>query len=66
MQIRLLCYHKNKNNILKDIYNRDTEYIPNGTNLMDIIPADIIKEKYGLTKKEVIYYFFQELFPERD
>ena len=43
----------------KDIYNRDTEYIPNGTNLMDIIPADIIKEKYGLTKRKLYIISFK-------
>lgn len=43
-------------------YNREAIYIPNGVTLQDIIPPEIIQEKYGLNKDGYIL-FLSRLVP---
>lgn len=40
----------------KDTYNRDTDFIPNGTDPMKIEKPEIIKEKYGLNGEDYILF----------
>ena len=48
----------------KEIYKRETRFIPNGLNRPEIIPAEQITEKYGLKKDEYIL-FLGRLVPEK-
>ncbi len=48
----------------KDIYNRDTVFIPNGVNRPEIKPAEIITEKWGLKKEDYILYLGR-IVPEK-
>ena len=48
----------------KDIYNRDTVFIPNGVNKPAIRKAEIIKEKYRLEKDSYIL-FLARIVPEK-
>ena len=47
-----------------DTYGRKTVYIPNGVNRPEILPAKLIKEKYGLEKDSYIL-FLGRLVPEK-
>ena len=40
----------------KEKYNRDTTYIPNGTSVFPLEPADEIKRMYGLEKNSYILF----------
>lgn len=40
----------------KRVYNRETAYIPNGTNLEELEQPELIKEKYGLEKDQYILF----------
>ena len=46
----------------KTRYNREAIYIPNGVTIQDIIPPNIIQEKYGLNKNGYIL-FLSRLVP---
>lgn len=48
----------------KDVYDRETVYIPNGVNKPVIRPNDIIKEKYNLDKDSYIL-FLARIVPEK-
>lgn len=37
-------------------YNRETILIPNGTNIKDVLPPNIIKQKWGLDKDQYILF----------
>ena len=47
-----------------DTYDRTTHYIPNGVNPAAPVPADIIREKYGLEKDSYILYLGR-MVPEK-
>lgn len=47
-----------------DTYGRTTRYIPNGVNPAAPVPADIIREKYGLEKDSYILYLGR-MVPEK-
>lgn len=47
-----------------DTYGRTTHYIPNGVNPAAPVPADIIREKYGLEKDSYILYLGR-MVPEK-
>ena len=47
-----------------DTYGRTTHYIPNGVNPAVPVPADIIREKYGLEKDSYILYLGR-MVPEK-
>lgn len=46
----------------KAVYNRETRFIPNGTVVNDIVPAELIKKKFGLEKDRYIL-FLSRLVP---
>lgn len=48
----------------KDIYNRETVFIPNGVNRPTIREAELITENYGLKKDEYILYLGR-IVPEK-
>lgn len=48
----------------KDTYGRETKYIPNGVEAADIIPANLISEKFNLEKDGYIL-FLGRLVPEK-
>ena len=48
----------------KDVYNRETEFIPNGVNKPVIRQAKLIKEKYGLDKDSYVL-FLARIVPEK-
>ena len=48
----------------KDTYGRNTQYIPNGVNRPEIIPAKLITKKYRL-KKDNYILFLGRLVPEK-
>ncbi|MBU3180680.1 glycosyltransferase family 4 protein [Clostridium psychrophilum] len=47
-----------------DTYGRDTQYIPNGVNILDSKEADVITKKYDLSKDNYIL-FLARLVPEK-
>ena len=49
---------------IKDTYNRDTNFIPNGVNKPEIRDVKIIKDKYGLEKNDYIL-FLARIVPEK-
>ena len=48
----------------KNVYNRETRFIPNGVNKPQILSANLITEKYSLKKDEYILYLGR-LVPEK-
>ncbi|WP_092323894.1 glycosyltransferase family 4 protein [Butyrivibrio sp. YAB3001] len=48
----------------KDVYNRETIYIPNGVNKTEFREPDIIAKKFGLEKEKYILYLGR-LVPEK-
>ncbi len=60
----VIVLSKNVNQYFTDTYGRETNYIPNGVNIPDCIPADIIFTKYGLQKDNYIL-FLARLVPEK-
>lgn len=54
----------NMQNYFKEIYGRETVFIPNGINRPRLMDADIIKEKYGINKDEYIL-FLARIVPEK-
>lgn len=53
---KIIVLSQEQKRYFKNTYNRETEYIPNGTQLMDVIPVEIIKKEYGLTKGNYILF----------
>lgn len=53
---RIITLSKEQQKYFKEKYNRDTEYIPNGTELKDKIKPDVISKKWDLTKDKYILF----------
>lgn len=60
----IIVLSKNVQEYFIKTYNRKTVFIPNGVNRPELIPADYIKDKYGLTKDSYILYLGR-LVPEK-
>lgn len=60
----IIVLSKDIEKYFKEIYNRNTNFIPNGVNIATIRKADIIKKKYGLDKNEYIL-FLARIVPEK-
>lgn len=60
----VIVLSKNVQRYFKEIYGRDTVYIPNGISCPVIKPAEKIKEKWGLEKDGYIL-FLARLVPEK-
>ena len=60
----IIVLSKNIQKYFKDNYDRDTKYIPNGVDVPEILEAEIIKEKYGLTKNSYVL-FLARIVPEK-
>ena len=61
---KIIILKKNIQKYLRDTYNRDTKFIPNGVNKPTLRQAKIIKEKYGLEKDSYIL-FLARIVPEK-
>lgn len=53
---KIITLSKEQQKYFKEKYNRDTEYIPNGTELRDKSNPDIIEKKWGLKKDKYILF----------
>lgn len=53
---RIITLSKEQQKYFKEKYNRDTEYIPNGTELKDKVEPNIIEKKWGLGKDKYILF----------
>ena len=60
----IIVLSENVKKYFKDTYNRDTNFIPNGVNKPEIKDANIIKDKFNLTKDSYIL-FLGRLVPEK-
>ena len=60
----IIVLSKNVQEYFIKTYNRKTVFIPNGVNRPELIPADYIKDKYGLSKDSYILYLGR-LVPEK-
>ena len=60
----IIVLSKGVQNYFKDTYGRETCYIPNGVNRPEIKDAELITEKFGLTKDSYIL-FLGRLVPEK-
>ena len=60
----IIVLSENVKNYVKDTYNRETNFIPNGVNKPEIKNANIIKEKFNLNKDSYIL-FLGRLVPEK-
>lgn len=60
----IIVLSKGVQNYFQDTYNRNTNFIPNGVNEPKIKKANIIKEKYGLSKNSYIL-FLARIVPEK-
>ena len=60
----IIVLSKGVQDYFKNTYGRETRFIPNGVNRPEICNADIITEKYGLTKDSYIL-FLGRLVPEK-
>lgn len=60
----IIVLSKSVQKYFKDIYNRETRFIPNGVNRPEQIPASMIIEKHALKKDEYIL-FLGRLVPEK-
>lgn len=47
-----------------DKYHRTTQYVPNGIDRSELLPAELIREKYGLTKDGYVL-FLARIVPEK-
>lgn len=61
---KIIVLSQDMKKYFKDEYNRETEYIPNGTECPDLVSADLIKSQFGLEKDEYILYLGR-LVPEK-
>lgn len=60
----VIVLSKSVQQYFKETYNRDTHFIPNGVNKVEIKEPKIIKEKYGLDKENYIL-FLARIVPEK-
>ena len=60
----IIVLSKGVQNYFKDTYGRKTQFIPNGVNRPDIQKAQLITEKFGLSKDSYIL-FLGRLVPEK-
>ena len=60
----IIVLSRNVQRYFKDIYGRETVYIPNGVNKKPIRPADQIKSKWGLEQNSYILYLGR-IVPEK-
>lgn len=60
----IIVLSKGVQNYFKDTYGRETRFIPNGVNRPEIQEAELITEKFGLTKDSYIL-FLGRLVPEK-
>ena len=60
----VIVLSKNVQRYFKDTYGRETNYIPNGVNVPNVIKADLIREKYGLKENEY-FLFLARIVPEK-
>ena len=60
----IIVLSKNVQKYFKQVYKRDTVFIPNGVNKPEIIKADIIYKKYGIKKDDYIL-FLGRIVPEK-
>ena len=60
----IIVLSKNMQKYFKAEYNRNTVFIPNGVNIPEMIPAKIIKDKWGLNKDSYVL-FLARLVPEK-
>ena len=60
----IIVLSKGVQNYFKDNYGRKTHFIPNGVNRPEVQEANLITEKYGLTKDSYIL-FLGRLVPEK-
>ncbi len=60
----VIVLSKNVQQYFREKYNRETVYIPNGIDSPEIIPPEIIKEKYSL-EKDGYLLFLGRLVPEK-
>lgn len=60
----IIVLSENVQRYFKELYNRDTAYIPNGVTKPEVIPTRVITELYGLHKNEYIL-FLGRIVPEK-
>lgn len=60
----VIVLSKNVQTYFKEIYDRDTNYIPNGIDKQEKVPPKIITDKYGLQGKDY-YLFLARIVPEK-
>lgn len=60
----IIVLSENVKQYFEDIYNRKTRFIPNGVSKPEIIRAEIINDKYNLTKDNYIL-FLGRIVPEK-
>ena len=60
----IIVLSKNMQKYFEDEYSRTTNFIPNGVNIPEIVPAKLIKDKWSLTKDSYIL-FLARLVPEK-
>ena len=60
----IIVLSKGVQNYFKETYGRETQFIPNGVNRPEVREAELITEKFGLTKDSYIL-FLGRLVPEK-
>lgn len=60
----IIVLSKNVQEYFREVYGRETLYIPNGVNKPDIVPVKEIRKKYNLEKNEYIL-FLARIVPEK-
>lgn len=60
----VIVLSKNVQDYFRQVYGRETVFIPNGVNRPQIVPAQKITEKYGL-KKDGYILFLARIVPEK-
>lgn len=60
----LIVLSRGMQRYFKDIYDRDTYYVPNGVELQEYVEPKLITEKYGLKKNSYIL-FLARIVPEK-
>lgn len=60
----LIVLSRGMQRYFKDIYDRDTYYVPNGVELQEYVGPKLITEKYGLKKNSYIL-FLARIVPEK-
>lgn len=60
----IIVLSKGVQKYFKEVYNRDTVFIPNGVNEATNEPVDLIEKSYGLTKDSYVLYLGR-LVPEK-